>query len=147
MELVADPTILVLDEPTTGLDSTASYALIESMKAVAGMGLTVITVIHQPRFEVFTQFDDVLLLGHGGRVVYTGTADGVLDYFASIGYHCPERVNPADYLMDVISGLARPNHEQSEPVSLATAAAGVDESLRDALTRDWAEREARAADG
>mgnify|MGYP000141187841 CR=1 FL=1 len=65
MEMVADPTVLFLDEPTSGLDSTSSLEVCACLKKVANQGLTIITVIHQPRYEIFTAIDDVLLLGKG----------------------------------------------------------------------------------
>ncbi len=57
--------MLFLDEPTSGLDSTSSMEVCACLKKVADLGLTVITVIHQPRYEIFTAIDDVLLLGSG----------------------------------------------------------------------------------
>ena len=47
---------------------------------------SVATVIHQPRFEVFSQYDDVLLLGLGGRTVYIGPTTKAVPYFESIGF-------------------------------------------------------------
>jgi ABC-type multidrug transport system ATPase subunit len=69
IELVADPTILFLDEPTTGLDSSGAYDVISALKNMTKLGWTIVTVIHQPRYSIFTLFDQVLLLGMGG---YTG---------------------------------------------------------------------------
>ena len=50
-------------------------------------------------------FDNVLLLGVGGRTVYHGPAHDMTDYFTSIGFPLPARTNPADYYMDVVAGL------------------------------------------
>ena len=44
-------------------------------------GMTVVMVVHQPRYSLFTLFDDVLLLGLGGRTVYLGKSEGALPYF------------------------------------------------------------------
>ena len=55
-------------------------------------------------YEIFQSFDDVLLLGAGGRVVYLGESSGALDYFTRLGFTCPDRMNPADFFMDVIAG-------------------------------------------
>eukprot|EP00004_Rigifila_ramosa_P017043 TRINITY_DN4105_c0_g1_i1.p1 TRINITY_DN4105_c0_g1~~TRINITY_DN4105_c0_g1_i1.p1 ORF type:complete len:1713 (+),score=349.96 TRINITY_DN4105_c0_g1_i1:412-5139(+) len=104
MELVADPTILFLDEPTSGLDSTGSKEVCGALRRVAELGLTVVTVIHQPRYEIFTMFHEVLLLGKGGRTVYIGPSQLALGYFESLGFICPPLCNPADFLMDVIGG-------------------------------------------
>jgi hypothetical protein len=39
---------------------------------MTSLGMTVITVIHQPRYSIFKLFDEVLLLGVGGKTVYQG---------------------------------------------------------------------------
>ena len=101
MELVGDPTLLFLDEPTSGLDSTTSFELLSALQGVARRGVTVVTVLHQPSWQIYSMFDDVLLLGTGGHTVYLGPADGAAGYFESLGFKAPERVNPADYFMDV----------------------------------------------
>lgn len=56
-------------------------------------------------FVPFQMFDNVLLLGVGGRTVYHGPAKDMTDYFTRIGFPLPERTNPADYYMDVVAGL------------------------------------------
>ena len=72
LEMVSMPVVLFLDEPTSGLDSTGSLEVCRALRNIAEAGLTVVTVIHQPRYEIFTMFHDVLLLGKGGRTVYLG---------------------------------------------------------------------------
>mmetsp|Transcript_35332 Transcript_35332/g.110095 ORF Transcript_35332/g.110095 Transcript_35332/m.110095 type:complete len:503 (-) Transcript_35332:151-1659(-) len=66
--------------------------------------MTAIMVIHQPRYSLFTLFDDVLLLGRGGRTVYLGPSQGAKPYFEHLGFDMPANENPADWFMDVISG-------------------------------------------
>ena len=97
--MVADPTVLFLDEPTSG-PGTSSLEVCAARK-IADMGLTIVTVIHQPGTRYFA-FHDVLLLGKGGRAVYLGPSAEALDYFARQGFECPPRVNPPDFMMDVI---------------------------------------------
>lgn len=104
LELAADPTILFLDEPTSGLDSTSSLTIVNSLKRLTSLGMTAIMVIHQPRYSLFTLFDDVLLLGKGGRTVYLGPSLGAKPYFEHTGFDMPKDENPADWFMDVISG-------------------------------------------
>jgi ABC-type multidrug transport system ATPase subunit len=91
-------------EPTSGLDSTASLEVLQSLKDLSRLGVTVIAVIHQPRYSLFRQFDEVLLLGVGGRTVYQGKTSKALEYFTKSGFDCPANENPADFLLDVISG-------------------------------------------
>jgi ABC-type multidrug transport system ATPase subunit len=118
MELVADPTVLFLDEPTSGLDSTSSKEVCQLLRNIARAGLTVVTVIHQPRYDIFTMFDDVLLLGKGGRTVYLGPTSETLAYFEKLGYRCPLYQNPADFFMDVISGAIQSEGGNNTKVNL-----------------------------
>jgi len=95
------------------LDSTSSKEVCDALRTVARLGLTVITVIHQPRYEIFTMFDDVLLLGKGGKTVYLGPTKTALPYFQDIGFECPLHSNPADFFLDVISGtMDRKDHPE-----------------------------------
>ncbi|KAG0270686.1 hypothetical protein DFQ27_000036 [Actinomortierella ambigua] len=104
MELVADPSLLFLDEPTSGLDSATSSDVCRLLRSVAHRkGLTVAAVIHSPSPLAFDQFDDLLLLGHGGRVVYHGKRTEAEKYFAAIGFPVPKGASPSDFYMDVIS--------------------------------------------
>lgn len=105
MELVALPSILFLDEPTSGLDSSSSMCVCSALRDMASVGITVIAVIHQPRYEIFNMFHRVLLLAKGGKLVYYGAPGDALKYFEEyIGIKCPPHVNPPDFFMDVISG-------------------------------------------
>lgn len=71
-------------------------------------GMTVVTVIHQPRSEIFALIDDVVLLARGGRLAYTGPRSQVHAYFRAMGYVCPPTVALADYLADVVNGAHGP---------------------------------------
>ncbi|KAF9351953.1 hypothetical protein BGX26_010140 [Mortierella sp. AD094] len=104
MELVTDPSILFLDEPTSGLDSSTSGDVCRLLKSIAHKkGLTVAAVIHSPSPVAFEQFDDLILLGHGGHVVYHGPRTEAPNYFAAIGFPVPKDSSPSDFYMDVIS--------------------------------------------
>ncbi|KAL9658626.1 hypothetical protein ABK040_006162 [Willaertia magna] len=104
MELVSAPYVLFLDEPTSGLDSFASQEVCKAMRDIAESAITVVAVIHQPRFEIFEMFHNVILLGKGGQVVYQGSTDKALNYFKDVlGLQCPPHINPSDFFIDVIS--------------------------------------------
>ncbi|KAJ3268377.1 hypothetical protein HK104_005388, partial [Borealophlyctis nickersoniae] len=104
LELAAVPLALFLDEPTSGLDSTAALSVASILKSISRLGLTIVAVIHQPRYEIFTQFDDILMIAPGGLTAYLGPVDGVQGYFENLGYEFDPRANPADILMDILSG-------------------------------------------
>jgi ABC-type multidrug transport system ATPase subunit len=104
LEVAAQPDVLFLDEPTSGLDSTSSLAVALSLKKMCQLGMTSIMVIHQPRYSLFTLFDDVLLLGKGGQTVYLGPSLGAKSYFENLGFEMASDENPGDIFMDIISG-------------------------------------------
>ncbi|XP_071829125.1 broad substrate specificity ATP-binding cassette transporter ABCG2-like [Apostichopus japonicus] len=101
MELVTQPGVLFLDEPTTGLDATTAYAVIQHLARLSQKGRTIIFSIHQPRFTIFRQINRLHLLSLG-ETVYHGPADSALEYFSNIGYVCEEHNNPADFFLDTI---------------------------------------------
>ncbi|NXM67156.1 ABCG2 protein, partial [Serilophus lunatus] len=103
MELITDPAILFLDEPTTGLDASTANAVLLLLKRMAKQGKTIIFSIHQPRYSIFRLFDNLTLLA-AGRLLYHGPAQHAIAYFQSIGYQCEPYNNPADFFLDVING-------------------------------------------
>ncbi|KAJ3451100.1 abc transporter g family member [Anaeramoeba flamelloides] len=104
LEMVISPVAIFLDEPTSGLDSTSAMSLCRALQLSAEEDLNIMAVIHQPRYEIFTMFTYVLLLGKGGRTVYLGPTRFSHPYFEFLGFKCPEHVNPADWMMDIIAG-------------------------------------------
>ncbi|KAL0296648.1 UNVERIFIED_CONTAM: ABC transporter G family member 7 [Sesamum radiatum] len=102
-ELIASPSVIFADEPTTGLDAFQAEKVMETLRQLAQDGHTVICSIHQPRGSVYAKFDDIVLLTEG-TLVYAGPArDESLAYFSKFGYICPDHVNPAEFLADLIS--------------------------------------------
>uniref|UniRef100_A0A9J2PXH0 ABC transporter domain-containing protein n=1 Tax=Ascaris lumbricoides TaxID=6252 RepID=A0A9J2PXH0_ASCLU len=97
-EVLTSPAIIFCDEPTSGLDSFMSLQVVNAMKCLAKLGMTVITTIHQPSSQVFTLFDDLCLMACG-RVVYQGPADKALNHWRECGFPCPHFYNPADYII------------------------------------------------
>ncbi|KAF9120195.1 hypothetical protein BGW39_011589 [Mortierella sp. 14UC] len=118
MQLVNEPTCLFLDEPTTGLDALTALSVIQTLKKIAASGRTVVCTIHQPRVDIWDEFDDVLLLVNGGRLAYAGRSDQVRDHFERAGHPLPPYTNPPDFIIDTASVNFR-SHEQ-EAASRAT---------------------------
>eukprot|EP00026_Physarum_polycephalum_P000722 Phypoly_transcript_00723.p1 GENE.Phypoly_transcript_00723~~Phypoly_transcript_00723.p1 ORF type:complete len:1358 (+),score=194.06 Phypoly_transcript_00723:83-4156(+) len=102
MQLLTNPSVLFLDEPTSGLDSFMALNVMEALVRLARRGRTVICTIHQPRSDIFQLFDSVMLLSKG-RTVYYGNTRDITGYLQSLGYHCPAKCNPADFILDVAS--------------------------------------------
>ncbi|EPQ31307.1 uncharacterized protein PFL1_01492 [Pseudozyma flocculosa PF-1] len=144
VELVAKPSILIfLDEPTSGLDGQASYNTVRFLRKLADVGQAVLVTIHQPSAQLFAQFDSLLLLARGGKTVYFGdigdNAATIKDYFGRNGAPCPEGVNPAEYMIDVVSGEASQGKDWNQ-VWLASeeharVSARIDEMIAEAAAK------------
>eukprot|EP01038_Epipyxis_sp_PR26KG_P005179 gene5179-7206_t len=103
MELLNKPKLLFLDEPTSGLDSTTALDLMNTLKQLADSGeCTVVCTIHQPQTKIYNLLDNLLLMKKG-EIVYMGSCAKADTFFAKQGYPCPEKTNPADHLIDLIS--------------------------------------------
>ncbi|XP_028301414.1 broad substrate specificity ATP-binding cassette transporter ABCG2d isoform X2 [Gouania willdenowi] len=102
MELIIDPAVLFLDEPTTGLDASTANSVLLLLKRMSCQGRTIIMSIHQPRYSIYRLFDSLTLLVGG--------------------YHCEPHNNPADFFLDVINGNFTVNNmtsvNSSEDVNL-----------------------------
>jgi ABC-type multidrug transport system ATPase subunit len=59
VELVASPSIIFMDEPTTGLDARAAAIVMRTVRRTVNTGRTVVCTIHQPSIEIFESFDEV----------------------------------------------------------------------------------------
>lgn len=59
VELVANPSIIFMDEPTTGLDARAAAIVMRAVRNVANTGRTIVCTIHQPSIDIFEAFDEV----------------------------------------------------------------------------------------
>ena len=78
-ELMSDPLILFLDEPTSPLDPQNVEDLLKILKGLANQGTTIVMVTHKP--EDLAHIDKVLFLAKGGKPVFYGAVDEHLAYF------------------------------------------------------------------
>ncbi|KAE8684826.1 ABC transporter G family member 28 [Hibiscus syriacus] len=108
LEMVMEPSLLILDEPTTGLDSSSSQLLLRALRREALEGVNICMVLHQPSYALFKMFDDLILLAKGGLIAYLGPVKKLEEYFSSIGIDIPDRVNPPDHLIDILEGIDKP---------------------------------------
>ncbi|KAL9483684.1 hypothetical protein ACSS6W_002473 [Trichoderma asperelloides] len=100
VQLLANPSVLFLDEPTTGLDATSAFQLVRTLKSLAQKGRAVITTIHQPRSEIWDLFDNLVILSKGSPV-FSGPVSECLPWFKELGYQLPLFVNPAEFVIDI----------------------------------------------
>lgn len=84
LELIRQPSVLFIDEPTSGLSSKDSENIMVLLRELALKGKLVFTVIHQPSSDVFKMFDKVVILDQGGYMVYYGNPIDSIIYFKTI---------------------------------------------------------------
>lgn len=100
LELVDDPSIIFLDEPTTGLDSSSSTQCIQLLKKLAHEGKTIICTIHTPSALLLKMFDHLYALADG-CCIYQGTTNKLVPFLKELDLVCPETFNPADFLLEI----------------------------------------------
>ncbi|XP_023634096.1 ABC transporter G family member 43 isoform X3 [Capsella rubella] len=109
VELVSNPSIIFMDEPTTGLDARAAAIVMRAVKNIAETGRTVVCTIHQPSIDIFEAFDELILMKNGGKIIYCGPlgqhSSKVIEYFMSIPGvpKMKENCNPATWILDLTS--------------------------------------------
>ncbi len=84
LELLREPTILFVDEPTSGLSSRDSENIMDLLKELALRGKMIFVVIHQPSSDIFKMFDTLIILDVGGFQIYYGNPVESMNYFQEI---------------------------------------------------------------
>lgn len=107
MELAAAPMAIFLDEPTSGLDATAASSLVRTLQSIARLGISVVVTIHQPRAEIMSMVDELVLLADG-QVACHGSESFVRQHFHKLGFEIPASANSGDVITDIITGNGRP---------------------------------------
>ncbi len=80
-ELLTEPLILFLDEPTTGLDPRRDKEVMKTLQKISQTGKIVLIVTHQITEHNFNLFTHLVVLARGGKLAYFGPADEAKDYF------------------------------------------------------------------
>lgn len=84
LELLREPDVLFVDEPTSGLSSRDSENIMDLLKELALRGKMVFVVIHQPSSDIFKLFDTLVILDVGGFQIYYGNPVEAVNYFQDI---------------------------------------------------------------
>ncbi len=87
LELIREPLVLFVDEPTSGLSSRDSEHIMDLLKELTLRGKLIFVVIHQPSSDIFKLFDRLLLLDYGGFPVYQGNPLESLAHFRQLSNH------------------------------------------------------------
>ncbi|KAK9806141.1 hypothetical protein WJX72_003105 [[Myrmecia] bisecta] len=113
VEMMSNPSLIFMDEPSSGLDAFQAQNVMEALWNLAHAGRTVIATIHQPRSSIYRMFDLLFLLSEG-KTMYFGPAAEATSYFARWGFACPPQYNPADFFLDLISMDYRTSEAETE---------------------------------
>lgn len=81
LELIREPSILFVDEPTSGLSSMDSEKVMLLLKRQVLKGKLVIINIHQPSSDLYKLLDKLLMIDKGGRIIYSGNPMDAIAYF------------------------------------------------------------------
>lgn len=81
LELIREPSVMFVDEPTSGLSSRDSENIMDLLKELALKGKLIFVVIHQPSSDIFKMFDKLLILDQGGFPIYNGNPVDAIMYF------------------------------------------------------------------
>ncbi len=89
LELVREPSILFVDEPTSGLSSRDSENVMDLLRELALKGKLIFVVIHQPSSDIYKMFDKMIILDTGGYEVYCGNPVEAVMYFQA--HRCTDK--------------------------------------------------------
>lgn len=81
LELIREPSVLFVDEPTSGLSSMDSEKVMLLLKRQTLKGKLVFINIHQPSSDLYKLIDKLLLIDKGGRIIYNGNPMDAITYF------------------------------------------------------------------
>ncbi len=84
LELIREPSVIFIDEPTSGLSSRDSENLMDILRDLTLKGTLIFTVIHQPYSEIFKMFDKVIILDQDGCMAYYGNPVDSVIYFKTL---------------------------------------------------------------
>jgi ABC-type multidrug transport system ATPase subunit len=128
IEWTKSPGVWLFDEPTTGLDSSASYDVMRALRTIVNMGGTGLVSLLQPSYETFHLFDKVMILTRG-EIAFLGPRDDALPYFEALGYKCRSTLNPAEFLR-----TPPPLPNPSAAYSLAVDCMGTEEVVESTMS-------------
>ncbi|NWX83160.1 ABCG5 protein, partial [Nothoprocta ornata] len=115
-QLLQDPKVMLLDEPTTGLDCLTANQIVSLLSELAHRDRIVVITIHQPRSELLKLFDKVAIMSFG-EMVFCGNPMEMITFFSDCGYSCPEQANPFDFYVDLASVDTRSKERELETYS------------------------------
>lgn len=81
LELIREPAVMFVDEPTSGLSSRDSENVIDLLKELSLKGKLIFVVIHQPSSDIYKMFDKMFIMDTGGYPIFYGHPVEAVTYF------------------------------------------------------------------
>ena len=69
VELMTNPSLMFLDEPTTSMDTFTAEKIIQIVLKLKQRGRTIVATIHQPNTEIYSKLDQLMIMALG-RTIY-----------------------------------------------------------------------------
>lgn len=125
-----DPNILILDEPTTGMDVTARRTFWERMDKLAETGKTIIFATHY--LEEAQNFAQRIVLMNNGKIIADGTSEEIRDLTGGrhVSFLADKPITFSEYPM-----LSVETSEENGAYRHRTTVANADEFARVLLTK------------
>ncbi len=102
LELIREPAVMFVDEPTSGLSSRDSENIMDLLRELTMLGKLIFVVIHQPSPEIFKMFDKLIVMDTGGYQVYYGNpTEGVL-YFKHLVHQVDRQEINSDQIFNIL---------------------------------------------
>jgi ABC transport system ATP-binding/permease protein len=101
LELIREPSVLFVDEPTSGLSSKDSENVMDLLKELSLNMKLIFVVIHQPSSDIFKMFDRLFILDTGGYPIYYGNPIQSVIYFKTITKQINADVGECGYCSNV----------------------------------------------
>lgn len=104
LELFSNPNLLILDEPTTGLDSTSCALVVKLLRDLvldSKYPMAILATIHQPSWAVFCEFNRVYIINSKGENLYLGKPQKILSLLDKVNLSCDNFNSPSDYIIEI----------------------------------------------
>ncbi len=129
--LVSDPRILLLDEPTLGLDPVSSIEVMELIQELARHGKTIVFTTQD--IDLAALYADYVIVLRDGKVVAEGTVDEVLREPHIIREKCGLRLTRIGHLFELAKSKAILPEVGKLPLTISEALRVLKEQLSSRL--------------
>lgn len=102
LELLGNPSVMLLDEPLSGLDSFNALNILALLRKIASLGKSILITIHQPSYKMSEYFDTIMLMCQG-TTVFEGDIKSCIRFFEECGFELPPNATPTDFFLDVLA--------------------------------------------